>query len=350
MKTHSSPNTETLYREYQDIYPDLEDVVVIAKEKISIFLNSLDTPLSQPLQYRIKSWTSSKEKLERGGVNIKKIIDMQDLIGFRIVVLFARDVEKIGNTISKSFNVIKNYDTRNKLGVDKFGYLSTHYLITLDSKELKLKTQPTPNLIVEIQIRTLAQHLWAEVSHLLSYKNEESVPPSILRELNNTAALLENVDSSFERILAARESYRKGIIDLETNNSLDVDLLQITLDALWPSENKLEKEPYEYLLHDLRRNEINTQKKLTNLIRKHRDDVIKRSAREAEHLRNLINTHPPDNGVITIVSPNKSHTRSGITKELINKVEKGVFYGHVGLTVTALQFETGIRKPLDPIE
>jgi len=40
----------------------------------------------------------------------------------------------------------------------------------------------------------------------------------------------------------------------------------------------------------------------------------------------------------------------GITPKLIDRVEKGVFLGHVALTVTAVQFDTGERNPLDPIE
>jgi ppGpp synthetase/RelA/SpoT-type nucleotidyltranferase len=350
MKKYSLLEIESMYHEYQNTYPVLEEVATKAIEVFSTLLNSLDISLSQPLQYRIKSWESTKEKLERGEVNIKKLIELQDLIGFRVIMLFTRDVDIVGDAISKSFHVIKNYDTKERLGVEKFGYISKHYIIGLDADDLGIEENLISNFVIEIQVRTLAQHLWAEVSHLLSYKREESVSPPILRELNSTAALLENVDKSFERVLNEREKYRKGIVDLETDKSLDVDILQVTLDALWPLENKLEKEPYEYLLYTLEKNDINTQKKLTNLIRKHYTDVIKRSAREAERLRNLIITHPPENGVIKTISPNKVHIRSGITQELINKVEKGVHYGHVALTITAVQFETGERNPSDPLD
>lgn len=350
MKKYSLLEIESLQREYQDVYPVLEEVAIKTKALFYSLLNSLDTSLNQPIQYRIKSWESTKEKLERGEVNINKLIELQDLIGFRAIMLFTRDVDIVGDAISKSFHVIKKYDTKERLGVEKFGYLSKHYIISLNADDLGMEENPISSFVIEIQVRTLAQHLWAEVSHLLSYKHEESVPSPILRELNSTAALLENVDKSFERVLNERENYRKGIVDLETDKSLDVDILQVTLDALWPSENKLEKEPYEYLLYMLEKNEINTQKKLTNLIRKHYTDVIKRSAREAERLRNLIITHPPENGVIKTISPNKVNIRSGVTQELINKVEKGVHYGHVGLTVTAVQFETGKRNPSDPLD
>ena len=350
MKIYSSTEIESLYREYKEIYPVLDYLAVRAKEKLYSLINSLGISLNQSLQYRIKSWESTKEKLERGEVNIKKLNELQDLLGLRVVTLFAHDVEIVEDAISKSFHVIKNYDTKDKLGVDKFGYLSKHYIVSVNGNELGIEEPSASIFRIEIQVRTLAQHLWAEVSHLLSYKNKESVPPPILRELNNAAALLENVDSSFERVLNERKKYLNGIIDLETNKPLDVDLLQITLDALWPPENKLEKEPYEYLLFKLRKSEVDTQKKLTNLIRKHHDDAIKRSAREAEYLRNLITTHPPENGIIKTSSANKVHTRSGITQELIDKAEKGVYYGHVALTVTAIQFETGERKPLDPLD
>lgn len=350
MKNYSSEEIEFLHTEYENILPLLENIATRTKDEISSLLESLNASLSHPLQGRIKSWDSIREKLGRGEVEIKKIWEMQDLIGFRVVVLFIRDVGNVGDAISRSFHVIKAYNTKAKLGDDKFGYLSTHYVIGLSDDALVLDEYSISNLMIEIQVRTLSQHLWAETSHSLSYKREESIPLMLRRELNQTAAILETVDSSFERILSQRENYLKGIVDLETDSTLDVDILQVTLDALWPLENKLEKEPYEYLLYHLIKNGIDTQKKLTNLIRKYRDDVIKRSAREAEYLRNLIKTHPPINGTIKIVSPNKVHTRSNITPELIEKVGRGIFYGHVALTGTALQFETGERNPLEPLD
>lgn len=115
MKIYSSTEIESLYREYKEIYPVLDYLAVRAKEKLYSLINSLGISLNQPLQYRIKSWESTKEKLERGEVNIKKLNELQDLLGLRVVTLFAHDVEIVEDAISKSFHVIKTMTQKTNL-------------------------------------------------------------------------------------------------------------------------------------------------------------------------------------------------------------------------------------------
>ena len=62
-------------------------------------------------------------------------------------------------------------------------------------------------LRAELQIRTLAQQLWAAASHKLQYKRESSVPYPIRRSIHRVAALLETVDLELERVLSERDPH-----------------------------------------------------------------------------------------------------------------------------------------------
>ncbi|WP_420266646.1 hypothetical protein [Candidatus Magnetominusculus dajiuhuensis] len=56
-------------------------------------------------------------------------------------------------------------------------------------------------MIVEIQVRTLAQHLWAAASHYLNYKERKDVASPFLRPMGRISALLDMVDDEYDRLL-----------------------------------------------------------------------------------------------------------------------------------------------------
>jgi len=342
---------DKLLQEYQSIAEVADQIASVVKDELQEGLKNAKIQLAFPIESRMKQWESIKEKLQRISLSIREISDLQDIIGFRLIVLFSRDILQIGRIISERFDVVRQYDTKERLKEDQFGYSSTHYVVKLKREALKVHhLRSLPQLCVEIQVRTLAQHLWAEASRILQYKQQEAIPREISRDLHRVSALLETVDLDFEKVLKKRDDYRAGVVALDSNTELNVDLIEITLDALWPDDNKNDTENYYYLLQYLKRRGITMQSQLTQIIRTYRDEVLRRSARQAEHLRNIIKTHPLHGGTITIHEENKTITHSGITPQLIDRVEKGIFYGHVALTVMAVKFETGERTSLDPIE
>jgi ppGpp synthetase/RelA/SpoT-type nucleotidyltranferase len=342
---------ERLYQEYQSIVEYADRFGSVVYNELLRGIEDAKIQLGFPIQKRVKQWESIKEKYQRIPRDVENITDLQDLVGLRLILLFSRDTLKVGAIIGKLFNVVRKYDSKDRLKSDQFGYSSMHYVIELSKDKLVTHELQFPKkLKAEIQVRTIVQHLWAEASHTLQYKQEASIPNDVSRSIHRVSAILETVDLEFEKVLAKRDEYRYGIVNLDTDAPLNVDLLEITLNHLWPCANKKDIENYDYLLGLLKYNNITTQIQLVEIIRKHRDEVLKRSAREAEYLRNIIHTYPLENGKITIRSENRVVTHSGITPELIASLEKGIFYGHVAMTVTALQFETGERTPLEPLE
>ena len=57
-------------------------------------------------------------------------------------------------------------------------------------------------LTCEVQVRTLLQHAYSEVSHALFYKQNKDQDKKALRMLAASMAFLEESDSKFEKILA----------------------------------------------------------------------------------------------------------------------------------------------------
>ena len=60
-----------------------------------------------------------------------------------------------------------------------------------------------PNNYLELQVRTLAQHLWSEMSHDSVYKSEDAIaklPPDLRRRVNLMAGQIEVADREFDRL------------------------------------------------------------------------------------------------------------------------------------------------------
>jgi putative GTP pyrophosphokinase len=201
----------------------------------------------------------------------------------------------------------------------RFGYLSRHYVIGLRKAWKKIPGFSGLDFKVEIQVRTLSQHIWAAASHVLQYKKEADVPPAVARSIHRVAALLETVDLEFERVLDEREVYARSAGATESSTVLDADNIKLILDKFFPPENKQEPENYSALLSDLRHFKIVTVEQLRHFLEKHREAVVKK---EKETLTEYQNQNAIQ------VTPLKRWDAE--------RVARGVFYTHVGLARVAL--------------
>ena len=61
----------------------------------------------------------------------------------------------------------------------------------------------------EIQITTILQHTYAEISHNLIYKTGDVLPDEIQRQIELTSAKLECVDKDYERIMNDIENHTR---------------------------------------------------------------------------------------------------------------------------------------------
>lgn len=327
MATDKKIDLSGLEKEYRDIAGRAQSFSEEVGKQLLKLLDREGIALAFPMQQRVKSWDSIAGKVERLSLVASSIQRIQDLIGLRIVPLFRRDIDRVVAMIRDSLHVVREYDTADRLKDDQFGYASKHLVIRLPPSWLAIPSfEGMGGLQAEVQLRTLAQHMWAEASHVLQYKREDTVPKSMRRALYRASAILEMVDLEFDRVLSAREAYREGVDVGATQAKLDVDLLEKLLDAELPPNNKVADEGYAQLLEELRHLTIETAAQLRVLIKKELRKALKD---DGDHVkRNLLLME-------------KGLPLQGTTPE---RTASGVFYTHVGLVRIMLKQEFGVQK------
>ncbi|MDF3823076.1 hypothetical protein P3G55_24505 [Leptospira sp. 96542] len=312
---------DLLRTQYSENFARAERLREALVEQLTKLLDQGQIALGVPIESRVKAWTSIEEKLERKSLVLDDITALSDLIGIRVILLFRADLEAVEKLIAKTFDILSSEDTAKRLGEAQFGYQSQHYVLRLPKPWLHVPSMADlGDLQVEVQVRTLAQHIWAAASHKLQYKHEASVPPPLRRTISRVSALLETVDLEFDRVLAERNDYREtGIPATSGSEPLNVDLLASLLADRFPPANRMDDEDYETLLSDLKHLSVDTVDKLKRILDKNRDHAL-------EDERNQV------------ASRQENSDYSGTTKR---RIESGVYYAHVGLTRAALRAEFG---------
>ena len=142
---------------------------------------------------RVKSLSSIRRKAQRNGwVEEDAIRNTSDLVGFRIVCNNLEDLQRIKDLILESprFQPVNDQPTQDFVhGPQDSGYRALHLNVAYEVTG----PEPTP-VASEIQIRTLAQDMWARLTHYDLYKHGEAVPPHILKSSKRLASLLAVAD------------------------------------------------------------------------------------------------------------------------------------------------------------
>jgi len=117
--------------------------------------------------------------------------DIGDLLGVRVITFVAGDVEIVADLLAEQLVVLDDRDLGELTASEgRFGYASRHLQVEIDGHE------------VQVQLRTVLQHAWAEFEHDIRYKG--SVPPEHASEFDRrftlAAGLLELADREFSAI------------------------------------------------------------------------------------------------------------------------------------------------------
>ena len=163
---------------------------------------------------REKSTESLRVKLENPEKQYTRLEDVTDLAGVRLTTYFHDDVDRAAAIVEAEFDVdkVNSVDKRQSLDPDQFGYASVHYVVELSPVRRELaENHRFAGFKVEIQLRSLLQHAWAEIEHDLGYKSASSVPKHIRRRFARLAGLLELADSEFVAIRNELAEYQRGI-------------------------------------------------------------------------------------------------------------------------------------------
>lgn len=152
--------------------------------------------------------------------------DIQDFAGIRVITFVKSDVIKACELIKPQFEIdeVNSADKGEELGEDRVGYRSVHYVATFKDDRLSLpEYKKFAGLNFEIQIRTILEHAWADISHDRTYKfnNNLTNVNDIRRRFALAAASLEMVDREFDRLANEIEELSIQVADGNLNYAID---------------------------------------------------------------------------------------------------------------------------------
>ena len=156
------------------------------------------------IYWRVKEKDSLEIKIIEK--NYKNIEDITDIVWLRVITYFQEDIDIIHKKISENYN-ISFYDSIDKRlsNPREFGYKSLHLIIKYKST------------LIEIQIRTILQHAWAEIEHWIWYKSEFWIPYKIRRSFSRISSMLETCDIEFSGINKSKLIFN---IDIEKEKKI----------------------------------------------------------------------------------------------------------------------------------
>lgn len=172
------------------------------------------------VQARAKTIGSFTEKIlrkqKKAGQSYDPVRQFTDLCGARVITLRRSEVEAVGTYIKSHFDVDweNSVDTSERLRPTEFGYRSVHFIVsfrkgafTEGTIPAELFPSPEAPMKAEVQVRTVLEHAWADLSHDLSYKSAFRIPQQWERQIARVAAALEDADGAFERIHQGLQRY-----------------------------------------------------------------------------------------------------------------------------------------------
>lgn len=154
--------------------------------------------------YRLKEDESLRDKAFRRGKNyIDPWNQITDKVGCRFVVLLLSDIQIVEDAIKNidawTFSHDRDFNVEKINDPEKFAYQSQHYVLKCKDKlELDGVTIPqgTP---CEVQIRTLMQHAYSEMSHDFLYKSKFQKQNQVVRMISRCSAMIESTDELFDQ-------------------------------------------------------------------------------------------------------------------------------------------------------
>ena len=121
-----------------------------------------------------------------------------DKAGVRVTVRHRDALSEVLEMLPRLFDCRDLEDVSHRLGTSGVGYRGWHVAVVLrETDPLWLDYR---GIEAELQVRTQAQHLWAEMAHDAIYKNEADLPQDLVRRMHLLAGLIEVADDEFLRI------------------------------------------------------------------------------------------------------------------------------------------------------
>lgn len=221
--------SDDLRERYEQLAPRLDklkqEVIYILEQRVE----SAGIPIHM-IAGRIKSFESLVGKAQRRDVQ-SPLEEIDDTCGVRVICLFLSDLARLGEAVKGAFRVVCKDDKVASKPEDQFGYLSVHYVCTLPDAFAGPRYDDIKLLRFEVQLRTIAMHAWATISHYLDYKSAQAIPSELRRDFYALSGLFHVADSHFELFFrSSLEARRQAERRIEQGSDLSQE--EINLDTL----------------------------------------------------------------------------------------------------------------------
>lgn len=225
------------------LYKALGDLI-----KLYIYegLTSRKIPFTD-IQFRVKTFNSFISKMKKKEYFDNPYEKIQDLCGVRIICTFKEDMEVVSNIVSQIFVATLPEDKEQDDNSRLVGYRGIHQIVQLKEDICNSNSfyEKLKGLKAEIQIRTIAQHSWSEISHKLNYKDEDNVPTDFKHLLQDISGALGVVDRLYNSL---RNEKNKLKAELRANSienfnlqcEVNIDTLTIFLDIFYPERDNID--------------------------------------------------------------------------------------------------------------
>jgi len=205
-------HSEAILEEYRQQRPVFEKLQATIPAQIKAVFEETGIVVAS-IESRIKEEKSLAGKLELKGSKYRSLADITDIFGMRIITFYTDDVDKVASVVDRLFEVDweNSVDKRKLHEIDRFGYMSLHYVCRLPDCPYRF----------EVQMRTILQHAWANMNHDTGYKSGVEVPTEYLRNMNRLAGMLELIDEQFSLIRTEITDYRRQVQSLVASGRLE---------------------------------------------------------------------------------------------------------------------------------
>lgn len=218
-----TPSEEQVRSEFLALMPELEKwgntVDNILNEHLRDAFVSTEH-VQRKADHRVKGIESYCQKVLLRKPSANPILETTDKVGTRVVLLTSHDVEKISQFVRNCERWHLKDQSRDYLDEifhepSVFGYQSNHFIV---QPLPEYETDADRNLLTcEIQVRTILQHAFAEISHDTVYKKSSIDNPKAKRMLASSMAMLEAADEKFNQIYTEINGMDSFYYQFQTN-------------------------------------------------------------------------------------------------------------------------------------
>jgi putative GTP pyrophosphokinase len=155
-----------------------------------------------PVKHRTKDAISLVAKaFHRGKGYANPYEDIEDKVGLRIVVLFSQEIRLVENAIISCDHwtamKARDFEDERLRKPYEFDYQSLHYIVRSKGLVRHRGIEVSPDTPCEVQVRTILQHAYSELTHDTIYKPNVQAEPDVKRAAAKSMALIEATDDYF---------------------------------------------------------------------------------------------------------------------------------------------------------